>query len=50
MSHQRDGGWLLQTPRSDGDTAAYGEAPGGVVRSAFLRDPDGNVVQLDQRT
>ena len=35
---------------SNGDTAAYGEAPGGVVRSAFLRDPDGNVVQLDQRT
>ena len=35
---------------TNGDTAAYGEAPGGVVRSAFLRDPDGNVVQLDQRT
>ncbi len=33
----------------DADTIRYGEAPGGVVRSAFLRDPDGNVVQLDQR-
>jgi catechol 2,3-dioxygenase-like lactoylglutathione lyase family enzyme len=32
-----------------GDTIAYGEAPGGVVLSTFLRDPDGNYVQLDQR-
>lgn len=34
---------------STGDTVTYGEAPGGSVRAAFLRDPDGNVVQLDQR-
>jgi catechol 2,3-dioxygenase-like lactoylglutathione lyase family enzyme len=33
-----------------GDSAAYGEPPGEVVRSAFLQDPDGNVVQLDQRS
>ncbi len=33
-----------------GDSAAYGEPPGKVVRSAFLQDPDGNIVQLDQRT
>jgi len=32
-----------------GDTLAYGEAPGGKVKSTFLRDPDGNYVQLDQR-
>jgi catechol 2,3-dioxygenase-like lactoylglutathione lyase family enzyme len=32
-----------------GDTVAYGEAPGGRVLSTFLRDPDGNYVQLDQR-
>jgi catechol 2,3-dioxygenase-like lactoylglutathione lyase family enzyme len=32
-----------------GDTVAYGEAPGGKVLSTFLRDPDGNYVQLDQR-
>jgi len=32
-----------------GDTLAYGEAPGGKVLSTFLRDPDGNYVQLDQR-
>ena len=35
---------------TNGDSAAYGEAPGEVLRSAFLRDPDGNIVQLDQRT
>ena len=31
------------------DTVMYGEPPGGRVRSAFLRDPEGNYVQLDQR-
>jgi catechol 2,3-dioxygenase-like lactoylglutathione lyase family enzyme len=31
------------------DTVMYGEPPGGLVRSAFLRDPEGNYVQLDQR-
>ncbi len=31
------------------DTVMYGEAPGGRVRSVFLRDPEGNYVQLDQR-
>ena len=27
----------------------YGEPPGGRVKSVFLRDPEGNYVQLDQR-
>ena len=31
------------------DTATYGEPPGGFVRSMFVRDPDGNYVQFDQR-
>jgi catechol 2,3-dioxygenase-like lactoylglutathione lyase family enzyme len=31
------------------DTTAYGEPPGGFVRGMFVRDPDGNVVQFDQR-
>jgi catechol 2,3-dioxygenase-like lactoylglutathione lyase family enzyme len=31
------------------DTVMYGEPPGGRVKSAFLRDPEGNYVQLDQR-
>ena len=34
---------------ADADTITYGEPAGGKCRSAFLRDPDGNVVQLDQR-
>ena len=33
----------------DADTKAYGEAPGGRVRTVFLHDADGNSVQLDQR-
>ena len=31
------------------DTIMYGEAPGGLVRSVFVRDPEGNNVQFDQR-
>lgn len=30
-------------------TEMYGEPPGGRVKSVFLRDPEGNYVQLDQR-
>ena len=33
----------------DSDSADYGEPAGKVIRSALLRDPDGNIVQLDQR-
>jgi catechol 2,3-dioxygenase-like lactoylglutathione lyase family enzyme len=36
-------------PESFADTVMYGEPPGGRVRSVFLRDPEGNYVQLDQR-
>ena len=31
------------------DTRDYGEAPGGKIRSVFMRDPDNNFVQVDQR-
>jgi catechol 2,3-dioxygenase-like lactoylglutathione lyase family enzyme len=34
---------------SDTDTAAYGEPSGGTVRFLLLQDPDGNVVQFEQR-
>jgi catechol 2,3-dioxygenase-like lactoylglutathione lyase family enzyme len=33
----------------DADSGGYGEPPGRPVRVSLLRDPDGNVVQLDQR-
>ena len=49
VSRAEAAGFPVLFPPGDGDTKAYGEPPGGVVRSAFLRDPDGNVVQLDQR-
>jgi catechol 2,3-dioxygenase-like lactoylglutathione lyase family enzyme len=39
---------VLSTPK-EGDTKAYGEAAGRKVRAAFIEDPDGNIVQLDQR-
>jgi catechol 2,3-dioxygenase-like lactoylglutathione lyase family enzyme len=44
-----DAGFEVVMPPAIGDTKAYGEPPGGQVKSAFLRDPDSNNVQLDQR-
>jgi len=34
---------------ADTDTSMYGEPAGGTIRLVLLRDPDGNIVQLDQR-
>jgi catechol 2,3-dioxygenase-like lactoylglutathione lyase family enzyme len=34
---------------SDADTLTYGEPPGGTIRTMLVRDPEGNVVQFDQR-
>lgn len=31
------------------DSKGFGEAPGRQVRTALFRDPDGNIVQCDQR-
>lgn len=31
------------------DSAAYGEPPGRLVRTMFVKDSDGNVIQFDQR-
>jgi catechol 2,3-dioxygenase-like lactoylglutathione lyase family enzyme len=31
------------------DTTTVGEPPGGFVRGMFVRDPEGNVIQFDQR-
>jgi catechol 2,3-dioxygenase-like lactoylglutathione lyase family enzyme len=31
------------------DTVAYGESPGGKVMTTLFKDPDGTVIQLDQR-
>jgi catechol 2,3-dioxygenase-like lactoylglutathione lyase family enzyme len=40
---------VAQSGGRGADTAGYGEPPGGFVHSLFVRDPDGNVVQFDQR-
>jgi catechol 2,3-dioxygenase-like lactoylglutathione lyase family enzyme len=34
---------------ADAGTVAYGEPAGGTIRFMLVRDPDGNVVQVDQR-
>jgi catechol 2,3-dioxygenase-like lactoylglutathione lyase family enzyme len=34
---------------ADADTVTYGEPAGGTIRFMLVRDPDGNVVQFDQR-
>ena len=40
---------VVEPSESGSDTTLYGEPPGGRVRSMFVRDPDGNTVQFDQR-
>jgi len=49
VARVRAAGFEVLFEPAEGDTLAYGEPPGGKVRSTFLRDPDGNYVQLDQR-
>jgi catechol 2,3-dioxygenase-like lactoylglutathione lyase family enzyme len=46
---RRDAGVEVVVEPSIGDTWLYGEPAGGKVKVAFLRDPDGNVVQLGER-
>ncbi len=36
-------------PPTTFDTVAYGETPGGKVMTTLFKDPDGIVIQLDQR-
>ena len=40
---------VVEPSESGSDTTLYGEPTGGRVRSMFVRDPDGNTVQFDQR-
>ena len=49
VARTRAGGFEVLFDPGVADTLAYGEPPGGKVLSTFLRDPDGNYVQLDQR-
>jgi catechol 2,3-dioxygenase-like lactoylglutathione lyase family enzyme len=49
LERSRTAGCKVLGGPADGDTKAYGEPPGRTIRSAFVEDPDGNIVQLDQR-
>ncbi|MGO8861373.1 MAG: VOC family protein [Acidimicrobiales bacterium] len=40
---------VVEPSESGSDTTLYGEPAGGRVRSMFVRDPDGNTIQFDQR-
>ena len=42
------GGRVAYGPNESGGEA-YGEAPGSHVRTVLFQDPEGNIVQLDQR-
>jgi catechol 2,3-dioxygenase-like lactoylglutathione lyase family enzyme len=45
----RKAGYPVVIEPSTGDSKDYGEDAGRPIRTAFIRDPDGNIVQLDQR-
>jgi catechol 2,3-dioxygenase-like lactoylglutathione lyase family enzyme len=45
----RGAGVSIVTGPGEADTSAYGEPSGGRVRSMFVLDADGNIVQFDQR-
>lgn len=49
VERARDAGYALVLEPITGDTKDYGEEGGRAIRTAMLRDPDGNIVQLDQR-
>ncbi len=48
IARAESGGFAVLYPHT-ADTKDYGEAPGGKIRSVFMRDPDDNFVQVDQR-
>jgi catechol 2,3-dioxygenase-like lactoylglutathione lyase family enzyme len=39
----------ILVPPTESDTLAYGEAPGGRVLTCLFQDPDGIILQFDQR-
>jgi catechol 2,3-dioxygenase-like lactoylglutathione lyase family enzyme len=36
-------------PPGDSDSLLFGEKPGRTMRTCILKDPDGNIIQFDQR-
>ncbi|MDG2003196.1 MAG: VOC family protein [Novosphingobium sp.] len=49
VERARAAGHVVLIEPATGDTKDYGEAGGRAIRTAMIRDPDGNIVQLDQR-
>ena len=49
VERARQAGYAVVIEPATGDSKDYGEDAGRPIRTAFIRDPDGNIVQLDQR-
>jgi catechol 2,3-dioxygenase-like lactoylglutathione lyase family enzyme len=49
VGRARSAGFEVVFGPHDSDSSAWAEPPGTVIRTALLKDPDGNIVQLDQR-
>ena len=48
IQRARDGGYDVIEPHT-APSSEYAEEPGSEIRSVFLHDPDGNLVQCDER-
>lgn len=44
-----EAGVSILVPPMEGDTAGYGEEPGGKVLTCLFQDPDGIILQFDER-
>ena len=42
-------GATVLVPPTESDSLLFGEKPGRTMRTCLLRDPDGNILQFDQR-
>ena len=49
ISHAKAAGVPILLPPMESDTIAYGEPPGKKVLTCLFQDPDGIMVQFDQR-
>jgi glyoxylase I family protein len=49
VARARESGHMVALDPLDSDSGGYGEDAGRTVRVALLKDPDGNIVQVDQR-
>lgn len=45
----RAAGVPIPVPATQSDTLAYGEVPGGTLLTRLFQDPDGIILQFDER-